>query len=134
MIHPSPKLHHVFHGLVGLWASLPCPQITYPPQVQLGPNLVNHQLKLPLLAIFDISNSSSQCDNPHSRKEFPQRIPACICIALPCFAVVINIRCLFGSYYSKGEVDCKLSRRTAVNRVNIDNILSAPVHLGLVES
>ena len=30
----------VFHGFVGLWASLPCPQIPYPPQVQLGPNLV----------------------------------------------------------------------------------------------
>ena len=28
------------HGLVGLWASLPWPQIPYPPQVQLGPNLV----------------------------------------------------------------------------------------------
>ena len=28
------------HGLVGLRASLPCPQIQSPPQVQIGPNLV----------------------------------------------------------------------------------------------
>ena len=41
MIHPFTKLHHdqVFHVLVGLWASLPCLKIPYPPQVQLGPNL-----------------------------------------------------------------------------------------------
>ena len=37
MIHTFTILHH---GLVGLWAPLPYPQIPYPPQVQLGPNLV----------------------------------------------------------------------------------------------
>ena len=42
MIHPFTKQHHgvIFHGLEGLWASVPCPKIPYLPQVQLGPNLV----------------------------------------------------------------------------------------------